>query len=98
MRPLRGSRRPARGAIPGRQQRPKPDPVEHVVGRRSGGRVTRRRREPLPAGGHTPQHITPNPQAVRIPRGPAPSAILPYLMDHTERDDLATEINRRTQA
>lgn len=26
------------------------------------------------------------------------SAILPYLMDHTERDDLATEINRRTQA
>ncbi len=86
--------------------------------------MTRRRREPLPAGGHTPQHITPNPQAVRIPRGPAPGAphnkkrrttserpspcgrsrqqdrqrILPYLMDHTERDDLATEINRRTQA
>ncbi len=26
------------------------------------------------------------------------SAILPYLMDPTERDDLATEINRRTQA
>ena len=26
------------------------------------------------------------------------SAILPYLMDYTERDDLATEINRRTQA
>lgn len=24
---------------PGRQRRPKPDPVEHVVGRRSGGRV-----------------------------------------------------------
>ena len=38
------------------------------------GLVTRRRREPLPAGGHTPQHITPDPQAVRIPRGPAPGA------------------------
>ena len=36
--------------------------------------MTRRRREPLPAGGHTPQHITPHPKAVRIPRGPAPGA------------------------
>ena len=36
--------------------------------------MTRPSHEPLPAGGHTPQHITPDPQAVRIPRGPAPEA------------------------
>jgi hypothetical protein len=43
--------------------------------------VTRRRREPLPAGGHSPQHITPDPQAVRIPRGPAPGA------PHNKKED-----------
>ena len=46
-----------------------------------GDKVTRRRREPLPAGGHSPQHITPDPQAVRIPRGPAPGA------PHNKKED-----------
>ena len=43
--------------------------------------MTRRRRESLPAGGHSPQHITPDPQAVRIPRGPAPGA------PHNKKED-----------